>query len=125
MKTKTPVSTKKHSVTLKDLTTKKNPKGGAPCSPSPLDKTGKGCANNPIPGVDIIVRSRPCWVAREVYGAENPEWMQFRDWLLGSGPSEFVRFYKANGAAIAREIASQPKTKELIRHLMDAVKGPQ
>ena len=124
MKTKTPVSTKKHSVTLKDLTTKKNPKGGAPCSPSPLDKTGKGGAINPIPGVDIIVRKeRPCWVAREVYGVENPEWQQFRDWLLGSGSSKFVTFYKANGAAIAHEIATQPKTKELIRHLMDAVKG--
>ena len=28
MKTKQPVSTKKQSVTLKDLTSKKNPKGG-------------------------------------------------------------------------------------------------
>lgn len=61
--------------------------------------------------------------AREVYGAENPEWLQFRDWLLGSGRSEFIDFYKANGAEISRKIASQPKIKALIRHLMDAVKG--
>ena len=58
MKTKQPASSKKPAVALKDLTTRKNPKGGAPCSPSPLDKTGKGCSNNPIPGVDIIVRSK-------------------------------------------------------------------
>ena len=66
MKTKTPVSTKKHSVTLKDLKTRKNPKGGAPCSPSPLDKTGKGGAINPIPGVDIIVRREPGGIAIQV-----------------------------------------------------------
>ena len=80
----------------KDLKPKKDPKGG------------------PMPYL--------CWVAREVYGEENPLWQQFRTWLLGSAQPEFVEFYKANGAEIAREIASQPKTKELIRHLMDAAK---
>ena len=80
----------------KDLKPKKDPKGGpVPCA---------------------------CWVAREVYGEENPMWQQFRTWLLGSAQPEFVEFYKANGAEIALEIASQPKTKELIRHLMDAAK---
>ena len=42
MKTKTPASSKKQPVTLKDLTTKKNPKGG-----------------EEIPGVDIIVKKKP------------------------------------------------------------------
>ena len=80
----------------KDLKPKKDPKGGpVPCA---------------------------CWVAREVYGEENPMWQQFRTWLLGSAQPEFVEFYKANGAEIAHEIAGQPKTKELIRHLMDAAK---
>jgi hypothetical protein len=83
-------------VAAKDLQPKKDPKGG------PWTKV--------------------CWVAREVYGVENPAWSQFRDWLLGSGPTEFVSFYKANGAEIAREIEGQPKVKELIRHLMDAAK---
>jgi hypothetical protein len=106
MKTKTAVSTKKQSVALKDLKTRKNPKGGA---------------SDPVPGIDVVARKKPCWVAREVYGAENPAWRQFRDWLLGSGSAEFVNFYKTNGAEISREIARQPKTKELIRHLMDAV----
>ena len=83
-------------VVAKDLKPKKDPKGG--------------------PWLDS------CWVAREVYGEENPMWQQFRTWLLGSAQPEFVEFYKANGAEIAHEIASQPKTKELIRHLMDAAK---
>jgi hypothetical protein len=34
MKTKAPVSTKKQNVTVKDLKTKKNPKGGAPVTVS-------------------------------------------------------------------------------------------
>ena len=32
MKTKESISTKKQTVTLKDLNSKKNPKGGAPCT---------------------------------------------------------------------------------------------
>lgn len=64
-----------------------------------------------------------CWVAREVYGSDNPEWTQFRDWLLGSGSPEFVEFYRQNGEAIAAEISSRPNVKQLVRHLMDAIKG--
>jgi hypothetical protein len=44
MKSKQSVSTKKQPVTLKDLKTRKNPKGGA---------------INQIPGVDIIVKKDP------------------------------------------------------------------
>ena len=109
MKSNKAIRSNKPAPKLKDLTPRKNAKGGT---------------NKPIPGVDIFVkREPPCWVAREVYGAENREWMQFRGWLLGSGRSEFIAFYKLNGAEISRKIASQPKIKELIRHLMDAVKG--
>jgi hypothetical protein len=64
-----------------------------------------------------------CWVAREVYGQNNPEWIAFRSWLLGSGSPEFVQFYKNHGPDIAREISTQPRVKELIRHLMNAAKG--
>ena len=34
MKTKQPASSKKQNVTLRDLKTAKNPKGGAPCIPT-------------------------------------------------------------------------------------------
>ncbi len=64
-----------------------------------------------------------CWVAREVYGHDNPEWTKFRDWMLGSGDTEFIDFYKQNGESIAREISGSPKVKELVRRLMDAAKG--
>jgi len=96
-KFKSPVPSTNKPAAAKDLKPKKDPKGG------------------PKPSF--------CWVAREVYGLKNPAWLQFRDWLLGSGRAEFVSFYKTNGAEIAREIESQPKVKELIRHLMDAAKS--
>ena len=30
-----------------------------------------------------------CWVAREVYGIENPKWLEFREWMLNDSPSWF------------------------------------
>jgi hypothetical protein len=27
-----------------------------------------------------------CWVAREVYGVDNPKWLQFREWMLEDSP---------------------------------------
>ena len=40
MKSKQPASSKKPAVALKDLTTKKNPKGGAPINTSRSNKRG-------------------------------------------------------------------------------------
>ncbi len=89
---------------------------------TPTTYTGSGGAPAPASGL----ATQPyffCWVARAAYGEDNPEWMNFRDWLLGSGRTEFVEFYRHNGEAVAREIAGSPNVKQLIRHLMDAAKG--
>lgn len=63
-----------------------------------------------------------CWVARSVFGEDNPEWMQFRDWLLTKGSPELVEFYGQNGESIARQIKDMPAVKTLIKHLMLAAK---
>lgn len=63
-----------------------------------------------------------CWVARECFGENSPEWTRFRDWMLTKGSPELVDFYGKNGEAIAAEISDQPMVKELIRHLMNAAK---
>ena len=49
MKIKAPASTKKQNVTLRDLKTAKNPKGGAPCIPNtgPRILTPTGCGTLP------------------------------------------------------------------------------
>jgi hypothetical protein len=49
MKTKQPASSKKQPVTLKDLTTKKNPKGGASVNTSLSNKRPCGSGTLPAP----------------------------------------------------------------------------
>jgi hypothetical protein len=61
-----------------------------------------------------------CWVAREVYGEENPAWMEFRDWLLTRGSYRRVSRYAANGPRIAEYISTRPGWKALLRKWMDA-----
>ena len=32
---------------------------------------------------EVFREGECCWVAREVYGETNPQWLLFRSWLLG------------------------------------------
>lgn len=62
-----------------------------------------------------------CWVAREVYGPEDPRWMLFRAWLLTEAP-DFVReAYTAHGEEFATWIADKPVMKAALRVAMDMV----
>jgi hypothetical protein len=61
-----------------------------------------------------------CWVAREVYGANNPKWKRFRTWLLTRAPKWFHDFYCKYGAQFAEFISDKPRTKSLIRRWMDS-----
>jgi hypothetical protein len=62
----------------------------------------------------------PCWVAREVYGVENPKWVLFREWLLSKAPAWFRSLYIKHGAEFAEFISNKPKLKSLIRRWMDS-----
>jgi hypothetical protein len=61
-----------------------------------------------------------CWVAREVYGTENPKWTQFRDWMLANASDEFVDAYSKHGPKIAEFISDKPELKNMIRSWMDS-----
>ncbi|HYF34914.1 MAG TPA: hypothetical protein VD994_06435 [Prosthecobacter sp.] len=61
-----------------------------------------------------------CWVAREVYGAENPRWLTFREWMFTKAPKWFLRLYIQHGARFAEFISDKPRIKALIRRWMDA-----
>lgn len=61
----------------------------------------------------------PCWVAREVYGVDNPDWLRFRSWLLTKAPAPFRALYIAHGERFARWISDKPRVKTLIRAWMD------
>ncbi len=60
-----------------------------------------------------------CWVARAVYGEDNPAWMDFRTRMLSRAPRWFVRFYIKHGPAIADVVKRVPLLKKVLRPLMD------
>lgn len=64
-----------------------------------------------------------CWVAREVYGVDNPRWKEFRAWMLTKAPAWFRRMYLQKGAAFAEHIKDKPELKLEIRTWMDTQLG--
>ena len=64
-----------------------------------------------------------CWVAREVYGADNPKWVEFREWMLTKASDNLRNFYLEYGERIAESIRNKPKIKAIIRKWMDSKIG--
>jgi hypothetical protein len=60
-----------------------------------------------------------CWVAREVYGVDNPKWLQFREWMLEDSPSWFLKLYIKYGERFAKFISNKPLLKTIIRKWMN------
>ena len=60
-----------------------------------------------------------CWVAREVYGETNPQWLLFRRWLLGDSPNWFRNLYISKGEAFANWLSNNAWLKPMIRRWMD------
>lgn len=61
-----------------------------------------------------------CWVAREVYGEDNPRWMLFRDWLFRHAPEWFFNLYINHGEAFAGWLKRNSWAKRPIRIWMDS-----
>jgi hypothetical protein len=61
-----------------------------------------------------------CWVAREVYGEDDPRWMEFRDWVVGHSPDWFFNAYDKYGERVAKIVKKVPILKSIIRPFMDA-----
>jgi hypothetical protein len=65
-----------------------------------------------------------CWVAREVYGVENMDWVRFRGWLFNKAPTWFCALYIKHGERFAEWLRDKPRIKAVIRRWMDArIKG--
>ena len=61
-----------------------------------------------------------CWVAREVYGEQDPKWMQFREWVIGHSPDWFYKAYSNYGEKFAKVVRKVPAIKIILRPFMDA-----
>lgn len=62
-----------------------------------------------------------CWVAREVYGIENPAWLIFREWMLNDSPSWFRKTYLKYGERFAAWLKRNQWLKPTIKMFMDKV----
>lgn len=79
-----------------------------------------GMFSGAMGAVGSIGSAMLCWVAREVYGAENPKWLEFREWVKNDSPSWFFKFYLNYGEKFAEYISDKPKLKWIIRKWMDS-----
>ena len=64
-----------------------------------------------------------CWVAREVYGKDNPRWLEFREWMLKKAPDSLREMYLKRGPLIAALVKDMPEMKIKLRNEMEAVLG--
>jgi hypothetical protein len=62
-----------------------------------------------------------CWVAREVYGVDDPRWLLFRAWMMTEAPEWLADAYMAHGQEFAAWIHDKPLVKAGVRALMDLV----
>jgi hypothetical protein len=62
-----------------------------------------------------------CWVAREVFGNENPMWLLFRQWLFENSPDWFFNLYIKHGEKFAQFISDKPLIKRAIRKWMTGI----
>ena len=78
-------------------------------------------------GASVLGKAIPggifCWVAREIYGEDNPKWLQFREWMLTKASDNLRNFYTEYGERIAESIRNKPKIKSIIRKWMDSKIG--
>jgi hypothetical protein len=60
-----------------------------------------------------------CWVAREVYGLDNPKWVAFRTWMVLDAPQWLRNLYIKHGEKFSKLVAHCSPIKRVLRVLMD------
>jgi len=75
--------------------------------------TGMGASVAP-PGASGL-----CWVARKVYGEDNPKWQIFRSWLCTQAPKWLYKAYGKYGERFAEWLDGKERTQKIIRKWMD------
>lgn len=71
--------------------------------------------------LSLGAKAAGCWVAREVYGEQNPAWLVFREWLSTKAPKWLFYIYNKFGERFAAFIRNKPRIKAVIRALMNIV----
>ncbi|MGI9297099.1 MAG: hypothetical protein ACR2QC_04275 [Gammaproteobacteria bacterium] len=66
-----------------------------------------------------ILAAALCWVARAVYGENNPEWLVYRTRMLTKAPVWFITLYIRYGPWLARQIKRYPVLRRILKPIMD------
>ena len=90
--------------------------GGVP------QNVGGGGMQNAGMGIGGAQGGNPfCWVAREVYGVQDPRWLAFRQWMVWSAPAWLQELYLERGEDFAGWLRQRPAAKAGMRLAMDRV----
>ena len=81
--------------------------------------TAKNQASMMAAGMSAAGSIMGCWVAREVFGNENPQWLAFYDWKESKAPKWFKKLYDSFGERFAKFISNKPKLKKRIKTWME------
>jgi len=91
---------------------------------SDWDKFMKGlnATTSTIGSVASIAKSfTGCWVARAVYGVDDPRWIMFRGWLTTKAPLWLQTLYCAHGERFADWLENKPRAKSAVRFVMNII----
>ena len=72
------------------------------------------------PAIFAAFQGGGCWVAREVFGNDNPKWLLFYHWKETQAPCWFKDLYNKHGEAFAEWISDKPRIKSMIRWWMES-----
>jgi hypothetical protein len=93
---------------------------GASLQANAAKSAGKSSLMGSLGGAAIGALGMLCWVAREVYGEENPKWLEFRKWLITNADDNLLDAYIEHGEEFAAFISDKPKLKQLVKVWMDS-----
>jgi hypothetical protein len=86
--------------------------------------TAKNRASMIGAGMQAFGAWKGCWVAREVFGIDNPQWLEFYDWKEFKAPKWFKKLYDSFGERFAKFISNKPRVKKIIKTWMeDKIRG--
>lgn len=68
-----------------------------------------------IIGAGLSLAGLFCWVAREVLGTDNSEWLDVRYWLVNGPDEELANRYAQQGPALADKVRVDPKLREELK----------
>lgn len=71
--------------------------------------------------VQIAGMAMGCWVARTVYGVEDPRWIMFRGWLMTRSPLWLQSLYVNHGERFAAWLGNKPRAKRSVRFFMNII----